>query len=108
MGKLYRVIPNLYHTKVPDNLEFGYETKELFRDALRRLLDRFACRTGECIGDRHGFLRLRFHDTPGGRPDEAWMPMCLIRDTGEVMPEPDEPDEQDELIREIDEAMGFE
>ena len=36
------------------------------------------------------------------------MPMCLIRDTGEVMPEPDEPDEQDELIREIDEAMGFE
>ena len=51
MGKLYRVIPNLYHTKVPDNLQFGYETKELFRDALRRLLDRFACRTGECIDD---------------------------------------------------------
>ena len=64
-------------------------------------------RVGECIGERHEFRRLRFHDTPGGRPDEAWIPDYLMRAT--EMPEwirkALEP--VDPIEREIEEALGL-
>ena len=86
-----------------DFLMHGYEERLDFLRAVRRLTDRWHDRVGEAIDERNGFLLLRFHDTPGGRPDEAWLPLYLLTDAG-VMPE--EPP-RDELEDEITEAFGF-
>ena len=86
--------------------EHGYEERSDFREALRRLVGLWGGRTGERIGDRNGFLHLRFHDTPGGRPDEAWLPLYLLRPC--PMPEymnPTSPPHP--FIEELDSAFGF-
>lgn len=104
--QFFRVTSDLWHTKLPPHLEQGFETERDFWHALRQLVGRWGGRVGECIDSRHGHLLLRFHDTPGGRPDEAWLPDYLL--TAAPMPEylrhPEEPDETE---RELDAAFGF-
>lgn len=101
----FRVVSSLGGAPLADHLHYGYELRADFRDALRRLLDRWAGRTGERVDQRHGHLLLRFHDTPGGRPDEAWLPLYLL----EPVPVPEYMlvPERDELAEELDKAFGF-
>ena len=91
-----------------DHLWHGYEEKADFRLALRQLADRWRGRVGEAVAERNGFLRLRFHDTPGGLPDEDWLPRYLL----EPAPVPDyileaERNRPDPIEQELDEAYGF-
>ena len=61
---------------------------------------------GESVGERNGFLRLRFHDTPGGLPDEAWIPRYLLLKAdmpGHLV----ETVERDETEEELDRIFGF-
>lgn len=105
--KYYRVITNLYDTKIPDPLEYGYEYASDFRHALWQLIDVWKKRAGEAIDERNGFRLLRFHDTPGGRPDEAWIPCCLMVEEENPEYTAPEPQEVDELTAEIDSIFGF-
>ena len=104
-GQFFTVETDIYHLRLPDPLEHGYECERDFRRALRALSERWKGRAGECVGERHGFLLLRFHDTPGGRPDEAWLPRYLLKGTDP--PEWYYDEEPDELEAEIDRAYGF-
>lgn len=104
----YRVVSDIHAIDriVRDHLFHGYEDRQDFSEALRRLIHRWGGRTGESISERNGFRLLRFHDTPGGRPDEEWIPGYLT----EVTDMPDylqEPTEYDRIIAELDEAFGF-
>lgn len=108
IGKYYRVISNLYQIRLPDPLEYGYEYRSDFSRALWKLIDLWKKRVGECINERNGFLQLRFHDTPGGKPDEAWVPGCLLVE--EEHPEyvaPAPPEEPDDFEKELDSIIGF-
>lgn len=79
MSKFYLVLSDLRTAPLSKHLMHGYETRQDFQQALNRLLNRWKGRIGECINERHGFLLLRFHDTPGGKPDEAWLPEYLLQ-----------------------------
>ena len=103
LNKYYRVATNLKGVPLQDHLKHGFELKEEFVELLQRLLNRWKGRTGECVGMKNGLLRLRFPDTPGGRPDEAWVPPYLLTET-------DDPCIQQPVRRkkkEVDEAFGF-
>lgn len=107
-GPFYRVVSDLRRAPTEDYLMHGYETEHDFYSALRRLRDLWHEREGECIDERNGFLRLRFHDTPGGHPDEAWLPLYLL----DPIPVPEyaairDPTPDELLERELDEAFGF-
>ena len=86
-------------------LYHGYETRGDFTAALRRLLERWGGRIGRYAGGRNGFLLLRFPDTPGGVPDEAWMPIYMLTPcavppfAATTKPDPDE--------EELDRAFRF-
>ncbi len=104
----YQVVNDYYYLHTADHLEHGYETERDYRHALRLLVERWRNRVGERIDERHEFLLLRFHDTPGGMPDEAWLPRLLLKS----VPVPDymvqeEASSSDEIIAEIDRAFGF-
>lgn len=104
----YRVISDLQAAPVNDHLFHGYESRQDFVQALRRLIDRWKGRVGEAVEERHDFLLLRFHDTPGGMPDEEWLPKYLL----EQVPPPEYmrclvTDSSEELRRELDLAFGF-
>ncbi|MDD6017122.1 MAG: hypothetical protein PUC18_12765 [Prevotellaceae bacterium] len=101
-GLFYTVAQDLSRAPLRDHLMHGYEERSDFERALRQLIKKWENRVGECVGGRHGFLLLRFHDTPGGRPDEAWLPLYLLQET--------EPPERKKKTREeieLDEAFGF-
>jgi len=120
-GPFYRVMKNMDRVPLRDYMDHGYETRQDFCDAVRELISRWGGREGECfeerawhgkegeaIDQRHRALHLRFHDTPGGLPDEAWLPLYLL----EPIPTPPgliphEPTEEELLQQEIDEALGF-
>lgn len=106
-AKFYEVIDGIDAAPLRQYREHGYDTRDDFRDALRQIVQLWKGRVGECIGERHEFRHLRFHDTPGGRPDEAWIPDYLMRAT--EMPEwirkALEP--VDPIEREIEEALGL-
>ena len=102
----FEVADTLEKAPLNDHLKHGYETREEFVDALRRLLDRWSGRVGECVGDRNRFLHLRFHDTPGGVPDEAWLPIYLLTPV-EQCDLIDEEEPPSELEMEVDRAFGF-
>ena len=103
--RFYLVTGRIDKAPLRDHLWHGYEEKADFRNALRELAERWRGRVGECVAERNGFLRLRFHDTPGGLPDEDWLPPYLL----EPAPMPDYLNipEPDPLERELDEAFGF-
>lgn len=88
-----------------DYLQHGYETKQDFRCALRQLVDRWRGRVGERIDERHGFFLLRFHDTPGGKPDEAWLPRYLLQSV--APPDNGNMEGMDEQEQELDKVFGF-
>ena len=101
--RFYRVVTDTWRLPLPDHLEQGYEDMEDFLRAVRRLVDRWRGREGECIGERNGHLRLRFHDTPGGVPDEAWLPPYILR----PIDPPEEEDSASSIEMELDRAFGF-
>lgn len=102
--QFYRVINDRWDLVLPDNLSQGYEERRDYRAAIRRLLEVWHGRLGEVIGERNGFLLLRFHDTPGGMPDEAWIPRYLL--TQEEAPE-EGSDSSDGTKGELTKAFGF-
>lgn len=74
----FRVCTSLEELPLADFLHHGYETRQDFADALRRLLDYWGGRIGERKDERNKFLLLSFPDTPGGVPDEAWLPLYML------------------------------
>lgn len=103
--QFYLVASNLRDAPIRNYMFHGYNNEDDFYDALHRLIDRWRGRIGESIGERHGFLLLRFHDTPGGKPDEAWLPRYLLKQT--AMPEYLREEQKDEAEIELDRAFGF-
>lgn len=105
----FRVAADLYGAPLGEYLQNGYETKADFAAALRRLVGRWGGRVGESVGRRHDHLLLRFHDTPGSRPDEAWLPLYLLApatDEQAAASRP-EPEARDEITESLDRAFGF-
>ena len=105
----FRVVHDHYNLRTSDHLEHGYEEESDYRKALRLLVERWHDRIGEAVDERHGeFLLLRFHDTPGGVPDEAWLPRLVL----DSVPVPDymvqqESTSSDSINAALDEAFGF-
>lgn len=97
----YKVLPTIQNAPLRDYLLHGYESRRDFEQALRRLVSRWKGRTGECIDMRHDFILLRFHDTPGGKPDEEWIPDYLLQ------PVPAQNESSDSSGEELDQAYGF-
>lgn len=95
---------NLDRAPMDHYVKHGYETRSDFRDALRRLVDWWGGRTGLCVGHRHGFLRLKFRDIPGGG-EEAWIPLYFV--TPVPMPEYLKERERDPIEAELDRVFGF-
>ena len=101
----FRVCTSLDGLPIDDYLHNGYENRADFRDALRRLLDRWGGRIGQRKDEHNKFLLLSFPDTPGGKPDEAWLPLYMLTPCA---PSPyAATKERDPLERELDEAFGF-
>lgn len=100
----FLVTQNLDDAPLADYVSHGYENRSDFRDALRRLIDWWGGRTGLCVGDRHGFLRLKFRDMPGGG-EEAWLPLYLLQPC--PMPDYLKEQERDPFEEELDRAFGF-
>jgi len=105
--EFYRVVNDLYLTRLPDHLDYGYEFERDFRHALWRLVNRWRGRVGVRAGERHGFLLLRFLDTPGGRLDEAWLPPCLLERTDAPPYACTDEESPDDASAELDSAFGF-
>lgn len=102
----YVVTDDLSRAPLRDHMFNGYESRRGFEKALRELARRWHGRVGESVGERNGFLRLRFHDTPGGLPDEAWIPRYLLLKAdmpGHLV----ETVERDETEEELDRIFGF-
>jgi hypothetical protein len=101
----FRVADSLDGLPVNDYLNHGYENREDFCNALRRLLDRWAGRIGQRKDEHNKFLLLSFPDTPGGVPDEAWLPLYMLT------PCPPSPyaikNKRDPIEEELDKAFGF-
>ena len=104
----YQVLSDLSRAPLRDHMLHGYEERQDFFNALRQLRDRWKDRIGECIEERDGFRHLRFHDTPGGKPDEAWLPDYLLLkvDMPDYLREMEE-EVVDEQERELERALGF-
>ena len=101
----FRVAKSLDELPLSDHLHHGYETREEFRYALRRLVERWGGRIGQQRDEKNKFLLLAFPDTPGGKPDEAWLPLYMLTPC-------DQPSwavkrEKNPLEQELDEAYGF-
>ncbi|MBR5395726.1 MAG: hypothetical protein IK144_11715 [Bacteroidaceae bacterium] len=104
--KFYKVLSTIDRAPLRDHLLHGYEERHDFYLAVRKLAERWHDRIGERIDERHGHLLLRFHDTPGGVPDEAWIPTYLLdpADTPEYLLKMDSSDgTEDELSK----VFGF-
>lgn len=100
----FLVAKNLDGAPLSAHTSHGYENRSDFCDALRRLIDWWGGRIGERVGDRHGFLRLKFRDMPGGG-EEAWLPLYLLQ----PCPTPDylKEKERDPFEEELDRAFCF-
>lgn len=79
--RFYRVSRDPYDAPLRDFLLHGFSDRLSFLHAVRRLTERWHDRVGEKTGERNGFFLLRFHDTPGGKPDEDWIPEYLLKET---------------------------
>ena len=106
--KYYQVISDLSAVPLRDHMMHGFEERQDFFNSVRQLRDRWQDRVGECVDRRNGFVLLRFHDTPGGMPDEAWLPDYLVLPVSKPSYlQKKEPTQQELLEAEIDEAFGF-
>ena len=103
----YEVLSSLDGVPLRDHLQHGYEEKSDFYDAVRQLRDRWQHRIGECVGERNGFRQLRFHDTPGGMPDEAWLPDYMLKEVEKPEYLCDDAETVDEQEQELEDALGF-
>lgn len=74
----YQVKSSTDDAPLRDYLLHGYESRQEFYLAVRKIVLRWRGRIGERIDEKHGFFLLRFHDTPGGKPDEEWIPKYLL------------------------------
>lgn len=101
----YTVTTEISRNVLRDHLLHGYESRWDFEKALRALVRKWQGRVGECVGERHGFLLLRFHDTPGGNPDEEWIPRYLLKAASRPDYLSSSTDEKTD--EEIDKAFGF-
>lgn len=73
----FRVSDTIDGINLRDHSSHGYEDLADFRRALQQLVERWGGRTGQYVGSRHQFLRLRFADEWGGR-EESWLPIYLL------------------------------
>ena len=101
----FRVADTIDGLPIDDYLHHGYETRADFRDALRRLIGRWGGRIGRYVSERNKFLLLSFHDTPGGIPDEAWLPLYMLTPCASSIATPKT---TDPMEQELNEAFGFE
>lgn len=101
----YLVMSDMSQAPLSDHLMHGYESRRDFCSALRKLIDRWHGRVGERIDERHGFLLLRFHDTPGGKPEEAWLPTYLLQLIDSQ--DDSDSDSSDEITAELNSIYGF-
>ena len=105
IGTYFLVTSDPMSAPLRDHLLHGYEERRDFYLAVRKIVDSWKNRTGECVDERNGCLLLRFHDTPGGLPDEQWIPRYLLSPVTEQQTV--KPDglslQEDELSR----AFGF-
>lgn len=101
----FLVANDLSKAPLGNYLQYGYENRTDFRNALQKLIDWWGGRVGEYVGNRYDHLLLKFHDTPGGRPDQAWLPLYLL----EPVPMPDwmKENKKDPIEEELDKAFGF-
>ena len=99
----YTVSGDLSRAPISDYLMHGYYSRWDFHEALYRLSRRWRGRVGKCVDRRHDFLLLRFYDTPGGMPDEEWLPAYLL-DPAPAPPAPPPPDPDEE---ELSSVFGF-
>ena len=106
--KTFRVInrTELWYMRLPDHLEHGYEEEDDFRTALKKLVDHWHDRKGEAVEERNGHLLLRFYDTPGSTPDEAWLPSYLLQPVNDSRTKPDT-QEDSSIEKEINSSFGF-
>lgn len=120
-GPFYRVSGDMSRVPEGDYADHGYETRSDFREAVRALMRYWRGREGEAVEERwfhgkegeaidhrHRQLRIRFHDTPGGLPDEAWLPLYLL----DPIPIPDyarwhDPTPEELQDMEIKKALGL-
>lgn len=100
--RYYRVVDNAQAAPTDDYLEHGYEERGDFVAAVQRIVSRWHGRVGECIGTRHGFLLLRFADTPDGWPEDEWFPAYLVERAA-----PPKRAQGDDGHYPIDELYGF-
>jgi len=107
-SEFYQVISDLSRVPLRDHMMHGFEERQDFFNSVRQLRDRWKDRIGECINRRNGFVLLRFHDTPGGMADEAWLPDYLVLPVSKpAYLETREPTPQEQTEAEIDKAFGF-
>lgn len=88
-GPYYRVTTDLSHAPLADYHQHGFESSKEMRESVLALAERWRGRKGECIEerlyrDRWGnpdektrMLHLKFHDAPGGFPEDAWLPVYI-------------------------------
>lgn len=104
-SEYYSVVDDLSLAPLREYTLHGYISRQDFTTALHNLAQRWKGRIGEAVGERYDFLLLRFHDTPGGIPDEAWIPRYLLRPAGKpaclCRPRPSKAEQA------LDEAYGF-
>jgi len=105
--RFYLVTTRIGGIPLSEHLEHGYEDKWDFLHAVEALAKQWKGRIGERVGERHDFYLLRFHDTPGGIPDEDWLPKYILKEV-------DKPDylvekerNPDETAQALDTAFQF-
>ena len=104
--EVYRVLSDIRNAPTQNYHFYGYETENDFYQALCRLIARWHDRIGEAVEERNGFRRIMFHDTPGGKADEVWLPRYLL----EQAEDPGYSQEHgilDETEPALNEAFGF-
>ena len=99
----FRVADTINGAPLRDHSAHGYEDLTDFRRALQQLVDRWGGRTGQYVGSRHDFLRLRFADQYQCVSEEAWLPLYLLK--AAPVPEYLRQPPPDPFIEELDRAM---
>lgn len=99
----FRVSDTIAGINLRDHSSHGYEDLADFRRALQQLVERWGGRTGQYVGSRHGFLRLKFADQYQCVSEEAWLPLYLLK--AAPIPERFLQPPPDPFIEELDRAM---